>query len=94
MSFKIGIVGAARRHQGTGPYIARAFNQLGHDIVGIIGTTRATALEASTHLDQQYGIKTQGYTCLEALTITSTSTKRVPQVFLSVLFLCRVTHKT
>ena len=67
MSFKIGIVGAARRHQGTGPYIARAINQLGHDIVGIIGTTRDTALEASVHLEQQYGIRTQGYTSLEGL---------------------------
>ena len=67
MSYKIGIVGAARRHQGTGPFIARIFNQLGHRITGIIGTTRNSAADTCTHLEQQYGIKTQGYTCLEDL---------------------------
>ena len=67
MSYKIGIVGAARRHQGTGPFIAKIFNQLGHNITGVIGTTNESSAQASTQLERQYGIKTQGYTCLENL---------------------------
>ncbi|MEM7304589.1 MAG: Gfo/Idh/MocA family oxidoreductase [Pseudomonadota bacterium] len=67
MSYNIGIVGAARRHQGTGPFIARTFNQLGHNIAGIIGTHENSVTETKSHLKNQYGISTQGYTSLKDL---------------------------
>ena len=62
MSYKIGIIGAARRHQGTGPFIARIFAGLGHEISGIVGTSKASTKQAVTDLSSHYGIDTQGYT--------------------------------
>ena len=67
MSYKIGIIGAARRHQGTGPFIARTFSQLGHEVCGIVGTTNESVSTAVSHLSDQYGVITQGYTSFEAL---------------------------
>lgn len=67
MSYKIGIVGAARRHQGTGPYIAQIFNQLGHNVAGIVGSSRESAEKTSADLKQQYDITAQAYTRLETL---------------------------
>ncbi len=67
MSYKIGIIGAARRHQGTGPFIARTFAQLGHEVCGIVGTSSESASEAISHLSDQYGIITQYYTSFEEL---------------------------
>ena len=62
MSYKIGIIGAARRHQGTGPYIARTFAALGHEISGILGTSEQSTEQALADLSSHYGIDTQGYT--------------------------------
>ncbi len=80
MPYKIGIVGAARRHQGTGAYIARTFANLGHDICAIVGTCENSSAEAVSNLSNQYGINAQGYTsaskmieqhCLDILVIAS-----------------------
>ena len=62
MSYKIGIIGAARRHQGTGPFIARTFANLGHEISGIVGTSENSTRLAVVDLSSHYGINTQGYT--------------------------------
>lgn len=62
MSYKIGIIGAARRHQGTGAFIARTFAHLGHEISGIIGTSESSTKQAVADLSSHYGISTQGYT--------------------------------
>lgn len=67
MPYKIGIVGAARRHQGTGPYVARTFKQLGHQICGVIGTSDTSIANAVVTLADQYDIHTQGYATLETL---------------------------
>jgi hypothetical protein len=67
MSYKIGIIGGARRHQGTGPFIARTFAQLGHEISGIVGTSENSTARAVADLSCQYGITTQGYTCFSDL---------------------------
>ncbi|MFK7794927.1 MAG: Gfo/Idh/MocA family protein [Gammaproteobacteria bacterium] len=67
MSYKIGIIGAARRHQGTGPFIARIFANLGHQITGIVGTSKNSTRQAVTDLSDHYGITTQGYTDLKQL---------------------------
>ncbi len=62
MSYKIGIIGAARRHQGTGPFIARTFANLGHKISGIVGTSENSVKQAVAELSSHYGINTKGYT--------------------------------
>ncbi|MDW3095571.1 MAG: Gfo/Idh/MocA family oxidoreductase [Gammaproteobacteria bacterium] len=62
MPYKIGIVGAARRQQGTGPYIARTFANLGHEICAIVGTSENSSTEAVAYLSSQYGINALGYT--------------------------------
>ncbi len=62
MSYKIGIIGAARRHQGTGPYIAHIFASLGHEISGIVGTSEFSIKRTLTDLSSHYGINTQRYT--------------------------------
>ena len=67
MLYKVGIVGAARRHQGTGPFIARDLHALGHHISGIVGTSSHSIAEAVDSLSDQFGIQTQGYASLEAL---------------------------
>ena len=67
MPYKVGIVGAARRHQGTGPFIARDLHALGHHISGIVGTSLASVADAVDRLNNQFGIQTQGYESLDAL---------------------------
>jgi len=68
MPYNVGIIGAARRHQGTGPFIARNFVQHGHHIAGIVGTSQTTAFEAQTNLKKEYDIDSQAYTSLDQLT--------------------------
>lgn len=67
MSYKVGIIGGARRHQGTGPFIARTFARLGHEISGVVGTSEQSAKQAVATLSGQYGIHTQGYADINAL---------------------------
>lgn len=67
MVYEIGIVGAARRHQGTGPFIARTFSNLGHTISGVIGTHSNSLTETVSTLANEYGIHTQGYLTLNEL---------------------------
>jgi hypothetical protein len=67
MSYKIGIIGAARRHQGTGPYIARTFAGLGHEISGIVGTSEHSIKQTLTDLSDLYGIDAQGFTSFSQL---------------------------
>ena len=58
------IVGAKRRKQGLGEFIAQYFHEQGAEICGIVGTSSASVDEAKSHLQQQYGIATQGHTDL------------------------------
>ena len=58
------IVGAKRRKQGLGEFIAQYFHEQGAEICGIVGTSSASVEEAASHLQQQYGIVTQGHTDL------------------------------
>ena len=56
------IVGARRRKQGLGEFIAQYFHEQGAEICGIVGTSSASVEEAAHHLQQQYGITTRGFT--------------------------------
>ena len=58
------IVGARRRKQGLGEFIAQYFYEQGAEICGIVGTSSQSVEEAANHLQQQYEITSQGYTDL------------------------------
>lgn len=55
------IIGARRRKQGLGEFIARYVHEEGVAICGIVGTTKNSVAEAARHLKEQYGIVTPGY---------------------------------
>lgn len=62
-ALRIALVGAARRRQGTGPYVARAFARHGGRVTAVVGTTPATVDEARISL----GPDCAGYLSLERL---------------------------
>ena len=67
MVHRIAIVGARRARQGTGPYLAAACARLGHDVCGIVGTSRASVARAQRALRKDYHIRAAGYTDLAEL---------------------------
>ena len=67
MPYNVGIIGAARRHQGTGPFIARSFARLGHNIAGVVGTSANSSKQACSDLATNYSIATQAYSDFEHL---------------------------
>jgi len=60
------VVGARRRHQGTGAFIARALHRAGVEVAGVVGTSAATVDEACRNLRAAAGIAARGYTSLDA----------------------------
>ncbi len=60
------ILGARRRKQGLGEFIARCFHEQGAEICGIVGTSSHSVKDTARHLKQQYDISTQGYTDLKS----------------------------
>lgn len=67
MALKVGIVGARRTRQGTGPYVAREFKQAGCQVTAVVGTRAESAAAAVAELRSQYGIEAQPYTSLETM---------------------------
>ncbi len=65
MPFKIAVVGPARSRQGTGPYVARAFHQLGCDIRAVISSSLSSATRAATHLEKGYDISCRAFAGME-----------------------------
>lgn len=64
---KVAIVGAARRRQGTGPFIARELHRLGCRIQAVVGTSTASVDDARRALAGNYGIHCAGHVDLERL---------------------------
>jgi hypothetical protein len=62
---RIVIVGARRRRQGIGEFVARAFHRAGVEVAGIVGTSETTVREAQQTLQEQYHVRPSGYTSLE-----------------------------
>lgn len=58
---KVVIVGAGRRHNGIGEYIAKYFSMGGAEVSGVLGTSVRSAAEAATRLDG-YGIRAGAFT--------------------------------
>lgn len=63
---RIGVIGARRVRQGTGPYLARFFAAEGATVVGVVGTSSRTAEEAAEAL-RAAGIGARPYVDAKAL---------------------------
>ena len=59
------IIGARRRNQGLGEFIARYLHEQGAEICGIVGTSQDSVEQARAHLNKEYGIEAQGFTDLD-----------------------------
>ncbi len=65
--YRIAVVGARRRRQGTGAFIASRFARLGHTVCAIVGTGDASLTAARDDLQLNHGIETKTYTDVETL---------------------------
>ncbi len=61
---KVIIVGARRRRQGIGEFLAQAFSAAGAEVIAVVGTTPETASLAQANLLAQHGIKCAAYSSL------------------------------
>ena len=59
------MVGARRRRQGTGPFVASCLTRAGATVCGIVGTSRSTVDVARQELGDCFNINCQGYTSLK-----------------------------
>lgn len=66
-TLKVAVIGARRRREGTGEYIAREFARLGCEVRAIVGASDATIEETRHNLRERYGIRCVGYRSLAAL---------------------------
>ena len=60
-ALRVAIVGARRRRQGIGEFVARSFHEAGAEVVAIVGTTTETVETARTQLREAYGIDANPY---------------------------------
>lgn len=67
MPLKVAIVGARRARQGTGPYVARAFQAAGCEVTAVAGTRADSAAEAAQSLGAALGKPCRGYIGLEPM---------------------------
>lgn len=65
--YRVAVVGARRKRQGTGEYVAREFVRCGCEVQAIVGTSPATVELACAALRERYDIECNGYTSLAAL---------------------------
>lgn len=61
----IAVIGARRRRQGLGGFIAQRFAEAGGDVCAVVGTRSETAEEARRSLREQFSIDCRAYTRLE-----------------------------
>jgi len=52
---RVGLIGARRTHEGTGPYVARFLEDAGARVVAVAGTSAASAAEAAGDLETTLG---------------------------------------
>ncbi|MCH2375131.1 MAG: Gfo/Idh/MocA family oxidoreductase [Planctomycetes bacterium] len=66
---RVVVVGARRRRQGLGAFVARFFSEVGAEVCGVVGTSQKSAEEAAAALLSNFGLQTRAYGDLaEALT--------------------------
>jgi hypothetical protein len=64
---RVAVVGARRRRQGIGEFVARSFKEAGADVVSIVGTTIDTVEQARAQLAEAYGIDANPYFSIRRL---------------------------
>lgn len=64
---RVAVIGARRRRQGLGEFVAAAFARLGAEVVAVVGTTLSTAREAASALAERHGLRPRAYDSVEAL---------------------------
>ncbi|RME03138.1 MAG: hypothetical protein D6805_07590 [Planctomycetota bacterium] len=64
-SQRVLVVGARRRRQGIGEYVARSFHRAGCLVEAIVGTSPSSVEAALAQLRGRYGIQARGYVDLE-----------------------------
>ena len=62
---RVVVVGARRKRQGTGPFVASSFVKAGAQVCGIVGTSQGTVDIALRELRESFCIKCQGYVSLD-----------------------------
>ncbi len=62
---KVIVIGARRRRQGIGEFIARAFALAGVEVCGVVGTQEDSVRLARESLYEKYGIRCAGYLSLK-----------------------------
>ena len=67
MNFNVAIVGPGRSKQGTGPFIAQIFKQLGCNVQAVVSSSLASATKAAEFLKTEYSIECKPYESLEEL---------------------------
>jgi len=67
MTFKVALVGPGRSKQGTGPFIASTFQQLGCDVQAVVSSSLDSATKAANVLKSEYAIDCKAYENLAAL---------------------------
>ncbi len=64
---RVGLIGARRKRQGLGPFVARDLRAAGVEVACLLGTSPETAAAASRQLLDRHGIEPQGYVDLEQM---------------------------
>ncbi len=67
MNLNVAIIGPGRSKQGTGPYIARTFNELGANICGLISSSLTSANKVTQYLQTEYKIACNAYENIQEL---------------------------
>ncbi len=67
MTFNVALVGPGRSKQGTGPFIAKIFEQLGCNIQAVVSSSLDSATKAAELLKTEYEIDCKAYESLEEL---------------------------
>lgn len=64
---RIGLVGARRKRQGLGHFMAAILTARGCNVAALLGTTEATADEAMAELHVRHGLRVKPYTDLQSM---------------------------
>jgi len=59
------VIGARRRRQGTGGFLARLFHEAGAEVRGVVATTQPSADATAQGLREAHGIACRGYASVE-----------------------------
>ncbi|MEE9281455.1 MAG: Gfo/Idh/MocA family oxidoreductase [Myxococcota bacterium] len=64
---RVGLIGARRKRQGLGPFVARDLRAAGAEVSCVLGTRGDTAEAAVRQLAEACGVEARGYTDLEQM---------------------------